>query len=477
MWHARVAHYRDALMFRIERSTALAGLILGAALLGLNGPAAAAEPPTLRIFLRDGTTLASYGEYARVNGRVVFSLPLGQVNGEPRLQLVTIDAGQVDWSRTDRYREAVRRAQYIATRCEGDFELMTGEVAHVLNEIALTPESGRRLALAEEALKRLTAWPREHYGYRAEEVREIASLVEEAVSELRAAAGENSFDLNLVANVESGPAEPLGPPPTETEIIAQALSLAEVADVPAERIDLLRNTLDYIDRSSGAAPAASLAAAREFTARRLANEMRAEQTYATLVHDLTARAKLQAERADVRGLERLIQSVPARDASLGAKRPDQVRSLIATLQDQLDAARRLRLARDQWRLRGAAYRAYTRLVRMPLADLEAMRSGLEDIKRLAGPDAPRLSSIGELASRASRMLHGVIPPAELASVHSLLQSACDMGGNAARTRMEAVRSGAMTTAWNASAAASGALMMLSQAHDELTEFLAPPKLR
>ena len=114
---------------------------------------------------------------------------------------------------------------------------------------------------------------------------------------------------------------------------------------------------------------------------------------------------------------------------------------------------------------------------MPLADLEAMRSGLEDIKRLAGPDTPRLTVMEDLSSRASRMLHGVIPPAELAAVHSLLQSACDMGGNAARSRMQAIRSGEMSTAWNASAAASGALMMLSQAHDELTQFLTPPKLR
>src|SRR5262249_47956809 len=152
-----------------------------------------------------------------------------------------------------------------------------------------------------------------------------------------------------------------------------------------------------IDRSAGSAPAASLAAAREFAARRLADELKAEQAYSTLAHDLTTRAALQAQRADVRGLERLIQSVPARDATLGRKRPDQVRTLIATLQEQLDAARRLRLARDQWRMRGAAYRAYSRLVRMPMADLDAMRSGLEDIKRLAGPDAPRLTTLEELS--------------------------------------------------------------------------------
>jgi hypothetical protein len=106
-----------------------------------------------------------------------------------------------------------------------------------------------------------------------------------------------------------------------------------------------------------------------------------------------------------------------------------------------------------------------------------MQAGLEDIKRLAGPDASALARLGSLAERAAHGLHFVVPPADLASVHSLLQSACDMGASAARIRREAVNSGNMTVAWNASAAAAGSLMLVAQARDDLARYLAPPALR
>ena len=44
--------------------------------------------PTLyRVFLTDGSTLVSYGEFARVADLVVLSLPLGGTPAAPRLQL------------------------------------------------------------------------------------------------------------------------------------------------------------------------------------------------------------------------------------------------------------------------------------------------------------------------------------------------------------------------------------------------------
>jgi hypothetical protein len=436
----------------------------------------ATDTPVFRIFLRDGTTLTSYGEYARVNGRIVFSVPLGPLEGQPHLQLVTLDASQVDWPRTDRYRDAVRGAQYAATRGESDFTLMTGEVAQVLNDIALTPDPHRRLTLAEEARRRLNDWPATHYGYRAGEVREIAGLLDEAVSDFRAAAGEQAFDLNLVATVEAPPGEQLLPAPTPSEIIAQALSIGEVSDVPAERVALLRSTLAYIDTARGV-PETSRAAARDFARRRLEGELGADRSYAALDRDVTRLADARAARGDVRGMERLIASVDRRDAALGRRRPDQVRAIIARLRDRLDGARRLRLARDRWRLRSAAYRSYTRLVREPLADLDAIRASLEDIRRLAGPDIAQLTRIGELSDKAARSLHTIVPPSELARTHGLLQSACAMSGNAARIRLEAVGTGDVSTAWKASAAATGALMLLGRARDDMAEYLSPPRLR
>ena len=49
---------------------------------------------------------------------------------------------------------------------------------------------------------------------------------------------------------------------------------------------------------------------------------------------------------------------PARHA-LGQQRPDAINALVATVEEKLDAARRLRLARDRWDAPGAGARAVT----------------------------------------------------------------------------------------------------------------------
>src|SRR6266511_1588686 len=69
-------------------------------------------PALFRIFLKDGTALASFGEFARVGERVIFSLPLGT----GRDQLASVASSEVDWARTDRYSDAVRATHYAATR-------------------------------------------------------------------------------------------------------------------------------------------------------------------------------------------------------------------------------------------------------------------------------------------------------------------------------------------------------------------------
>ena len=47
--------------------------------------------------------LVSYGEFSRVEDRVIFSMPVGGGADEPRLQVVWVAADAVDWPRTDRY--------------------------------------------------------------------------------------------------------------------------------------------------------------------------------------------------------------------------------------------------------------------------------------------------------------------------------------------------------------------------------------
>lgn len=56
--------------------------------------------PLLRLFLADGTSLTSFGEWVRMGDRVVFSLPLGE-GPTPDLQLVTLAASRVDWATID----------------------------------------------------------------------------------------------------------------------------------------------------------------------------------------------------------------------------------------------------------------------------------------------------------------------------------------------------------------------------------------
>src|ERR1044071_2974070 len=96
---------------------------------------AAVDSVTLfRVFLNDGTAVVSYGEYARVGDRVVFSMPIGaavESSNGPALHMVNIPATAVDWEATTKYAESARYAHYIATTAESDYAALTGEVASV----------------------------------------------------------------------------------------------------------------------------------------------------------------------------------------------------------------------------------------------------------------------------------------------------------------------------------------------------------
>ena len=86
----------------------------------------------------------------------------------------------------------MRAARYAATRGEADFAAMSALVARTLSDIAVTPGRGAQLALAERARRMLADWPREHYGYRAEDVRQTLALLDEVVAGLRAAPARRS---------------------------------------------------------------------------------------------------------------------------------------------------------------------------------------------------------------------------------------------------------------------------------------------
>jgi hypothetical protein len=106
--------------------------------------AAASDPMLFRLFLTDGTSLVSYGEFARVDDRVVFSLASGSVE-EPRLQVATLPASSIDWSRTDRH--AASTATGIRhTRGKKTFSVSVTALPS-LNQVVQTPIApGTRVA-------------------------------------------------------------------------------------------------------------------------------------------------------------------------------------------------------------------------------------------------------------------------------------------------------------------------------------------
>ena len=123
------------------------------------GPAtlsAQARSPLFRVFLTDGRSLTSFGEWARLDDRVAFSMPL--TGGDtPDLQLVTVPARRVDWPRTERYAATVRAVHYTSTRAEDDFAVFSNQVAEVLTGIAREPDPKRRLTIA--AARPAARWP------------------------------------------------------------------------------------------------------------------------------------------------------------------------------------------------------------------------------------------------------------------------------------------------------------------------------
>ena len=74
-----------------------------------------------------------------------------------------------------------------------------------------------------------------------------------------------------------------------------------------------------------------------------------------------------------------------------------------------------------------------------------------------------------------RELGKVQPPPEVAAAHSTLVAAAGMAVRAATSRLAAVRSGSMDTAWEASSAAAGSLLMLDQAIAELRRITHAPQ--
>ena len=437
--------------------------------------ASAADATLFRIFLRDGAVLVSYGEFSRVEDRVVFSMPVGGGADEPRLQVVWVAADAVDWPRTERYANSARFQQYAQTRGEEDFRALNDDVARVLNEIAVTTDRARAMELASRARAALATWPLTHQGYRQDDVREIVGLIDEAIAGLRASAGQTSFELSLVASLPAPDLEPMLGMPTAAEQLDQVVRLASLTTEPSDRLMLLQTARAMLDEGS-AAIIPNAAALRESLEIRIKAELDVERRYADLSRRLVRAAEREAARARVTGVEKLLARIDHEDQRLGRRRPDVVAALRATVAANLNAARELRLRRDQWLLRQDVYQDYQRMIGSQFIGLVKARGSLEAIRRLDGPKLGTLQSLRSRLSGGAERLERLRVPDELQGTHDLIVGAWRFAENATRHRVDAVASGNLARAWEASSAAAGALMMLTRAQQNIREMLELPRL-
>jgi hypothetical protein len=432
--------------------------------------ARAADAPLFRIFLMDGDALVSYGEFARVADRVVFSVPLDDNVETPTLQVISIPQSSVDWRRTDEYAIAVRAKRYADTRGEEDFALLANRVTQALNDIALAPDAKRRVEMAEEARRNLAAWPAANYGYRAADVGQLVGMLDDVVAEMRVAAGMNQFDLSLVSN--STPASPVAllAAPDLQQSLEGAFRAALVTSEAADRIAMLRTLTRQLNTAPKAAWTSSLAVK---VSRALVAELQIEDAYAGLSRRALRHAAQRAANADVKGLQQVIATALAADDRLGRRRPGEMTGLLAALDIRLDEARRLRLARDSWVVRLADMKAYRAATEPPRDRMLGFRKWLIPIRDLAGPDPKFLRPLEERAAAALNELGAVTPPPELQAAHGLFAASLQMTRQAASLRRTALSSNNIKLAWDASAAAAGALMLAERAADELTRTMSP----
>ena len=419
-----------------------------------------------RVFLATGEPLPSYGEPVVVGDRVIFNLLLAGRDDPAAMQLVSLPAADVDRARTERYSEAVRAAHYAATRGESDYAALTAEVARVLDQLTTLTDPRVRLRLAEGARRQLLEWADAHFHYRADDIRELASLFDDVIAELRIAAGEPPVELALVARPPL--AEPLLPPPTLRESVALAISAAEVADVGAERIGILRRAGEAAWRMNDPAVTRTIETALEV-------EIEAGTSYQALLSALRVRADAARARGDADGEARLVAELERRDAQLGRRRPAEVQALRRHLDASVEAARAFRAALEAHARQLDALRAYDRQAGPLLDRFDDLDEPLTTLRDMGGITPAQISFAEAELVRIDAALEALVPPATAAGVHASFRNAVRLAREGFARRRQA-RSSRAVEMREASAAAAGALLLAGQARTDLARHLAPPTI-
>jgi hypothetical protein len=371
--------------------------------------AAPSGPALYRIFLKVGTPLVAFGEFARVGDRVVFTIALGGPAGPATMQLVSVPADVVDWDQTNQYADALRYQRYASTQAESDFATLTRDVADSLGALPALPDHASRLAAAERVRRQLWDWPAQHYAYRAEDVRDLASAVEDAVATLRAESGQGAIAFDLVATF-TPPSTPLLAAPTLRQSIEAAAVLARATDVPADRLSLQAAILATL-----------------------------EQSRPYLVADWWRSMRRQID--------------------------DDIRQ--AARESQAATARQLKLDQAMRRSRDDAYRAYRTSIDAALKQWASVSRTAVAIRAMSGPAIRDLPKVEARLAAVWDVMTALAPPDDLRAAHDMLMSAVRLLQTAIATHRAAVAGADPAVARDASAAAAGALLLYAKASDDL----------
>jgi hypothetical protein len=456
---------------RVAGATRVVAVIFLAAVVGLGAqtPPSDVVSSTFRVFLKDGRALPAYGESAVVADRVVFSLIVGGGPVPLALQLVNLPASSVDLERTARYARAVRAAYFAATTGEAEYQAMTSDIASTLDALPAISDPALRLQLAEEARQRLATWSADHYDYHAADVQQVLAQFEGVIGQLRGGTGDARIAIDLVAGATGVRREAVLPQPTLRESIEAALLTVAVADDIATREAILKTVVDTL---GSAAVEPDLAADAR---RRLDDELGADRAYEGLTTELLARAESARRRGDVAAVESLLIEMARRDVALGSRRPESLHALADALSARLAVTRAFRASLDRYAKEKPKLLAYERRVRPILAGLDGLVPELQAIRdgRPSGYDATR-RALTRL-SALEKTLTALEVPSDLLAVHAALHSVIGLAREACVRHRQVLVAPHAGTAADSSAAAAGAVLLLTQAHRDLVTQLFPPK--
>jgi hypothetical protein len=425
-----------------------------------------------RIFLTDGTVLHSHGECASLPDELVCLVKLGGGDVPESFDVLTVPLTRVDQARTTDYARALRAAQYGVSRGEREYAALTEDLARSLAELEASTDKERRLGIAQMARQRLAGWSADHFGYKDDETRQLVALFDEVIAELRLAAGETKFSIDMVASIT--PAEPtvLLPSPNVSQSLEAALAAAAVTSVAAERLAVLRSAQRVALATSGLDPALKTRVARTLQA-----EEQIERQYRALMQDAIARADVAVRHGRASVLQRLIWEVAEEDQKLGTKRVREMAAFGRRLEIELQLAKQQEAAFARWEQVKEQLLAYELRLRPVFDDWVSQRLVLRDVRRGVTPRASALDAAVRRFASIDATLARMRPLPEVREVHAVLRSAVQMARQGLVLGQRLVVASNADIARNASSALAGADLLLAQARAELVVQLNPRKVR